>query len=257
MTVYNEDTYTQRFNVTKERLLNEFDEFSQNTGDLNYSITVFTRRLLERRDAIDKGSGLQSKISEMRNEMILNNKTKLTDLIGDYCKKTKKNILKTIEQIADIDASNCAYSIIDRKRPNHGKSSYYDSPIHADKMEKLSAQSILVGKTEQKKLSPPKILLEDLMKDRDQFPKRMKPFVDRDLCAENTYIWKASKQLLVAVIYELHHKGWLKKKPSYKDIISISSSTFGTRLSRQTVINGHGLPIPDHISSLIPPYKSI
>jgi len=92
--------------------------------------------------------------------------------------------------------------------------------------------------------------LEDFFKDHEEYLQIMRSLVEAGICQAESYFLIDSKpgrkSLVVAIIKNVHSKGYLTRLPKNYEIMSIAKNTFGIiikeRISKNTAISFQGIP---------------
>lgn len=111
----NKITFTRHFIAIRNKWLKDFDENSIHAPDKNYFRAIFNNRVVSAKAEVDKESNVSSKISELHNQLDLDDRVSCLELIKQLCNKEARDLFLTVQQIAEITALDKVWTIVDRK----------------------------------------------------------------------------------------------------------------------------------------------
>jgi hypothetical protein len=88
--------------------------------------------------------------------------------------------------------------------------------------------------------------LYDSFTDPEKYQRVMNLLVNKELCNSGNYNWKASKEILIGVLKQLHLQGYLHRKLTQKEMITICRNTFAIEVKIRTCnIKPEDVLLPD------------
>lgn len=220
------DKYKNHFASFKRKYLKDFEDDLSHAPNKQYFITKFQEKVNKAKTNIYRISDLHSKISEIDNQLELNDRITFIELVTKLCKDENRDLLQTLFHIAEIKALDEIWLIANKKRKLYPEI-VMTTKVVVNKFTKSQPQTDST--------------LQSIFIDSNKFDYVIKQLVAHEFCSANPLIWipqqGANKQILCALLYLLWRKKYfnLNKFPSNDLLIAVAKNTFSVPISKSTL----------------------